>query len=267
MNSLQTGISEKLKNQKTEPKEHWLDYAEDKHGPKMVAETKNVVKVLILYLPLPVYWAVYQLQGSRWVFQAANMNGDLGFYTVKPDQMIALNPIIGLIAVPMSEYIIFPLLAKIRITTLLQKMTIGGVLTAVASIAAGLVQIQVEKNYISIFWLIPQYILSGFSENFLYNSHLSFAYNEAPASMKSVMTSFVFVVIAIGNIFVIIVSSASVFSSVVTEFFFFAGVLVIAMIGFAFLAKNYKPINQEMTGNYGDNKSDNKKLTTINKIV
>ena len=247
MNSLQTGISEKLKNQKTEPKEDWLDYAEDKHGPKMVAETKNVVKVLILYLPLPVYWAVYQLQGSRWVFQAANMNGDLGFYTVKPDQMIALNPLFGLFAIPLCEYIVYPLLAKIKIATLLQRMTIGGLLTAAGSVLAGLVQIEIEKRYISILWLVPQYLLSAFSENFLYNSHLSFAYNEAPASMKSVMTSFVFVVIALGNIFVIIVSSASIFQSLSLEFFFFAGFLTVAMIVFGFLAAYYQPINQDMT--------------------
>lgn len=220
-----------------------MDYAEEKHGPKLVEETKSVIKVLIVYLPLPAYWAVYQLQGSRWVFQAASMNGNLGSFTVQPDQMIALNPLFGLIAIPIAEYIIFPLLAKIKITTLLQKMTIGGILTAVASVIAGLIQIQIEKSYISIMWLVPQYVLSAFSENLLYNSHLNFAYNEAPASMKSVMTSFVFVVIALGNIVVVIVSSTSIFKSLSVEFFFFAGFLTVAMIVFGFLAAYYKPVN------------------------
>lgn len=248
-----------MKNQKTNHKDHWLDYAEEKHGETLVEETKNVIRILILYLPLPVYWAVYQLQGSRWVFQATKMNGDLGFYTVKPDQMIALNPIFGLIALAISDYIIFPLLAKVKVTTLLQKMTIGGMLLVIASILAGLVELKIADNYLSILWLVPQYVVSAFSENFLYNSHLSFSYNEAPIRMKSVMTSFVFVVIAIGNGFVIIISGAKLFESLAIEFFFFAGILFIAMILFGVLASGYKPMSKE-TIKSSENSANNKKF-------
>lgn len=221
-------------------------------------ETKCVLNVLVLYLPLPIYWAVYQLQGSRWTFQAAKMNGNLGFYTVKPDQMIVLNPIFGIIALPISNYILFPLLAKIKITSLLQKMTIGGMLVVVASCLAAYVEMKTDQAYISIFWQAPQYLITSFGENFLYNSHLSFAYNEAPASMKSVMTSFVFVVIGIGNIFVVIISGMKIFESQVLEFFFFAGVLFIAMIGFAVLASRYKGADSEVLREPKDKETDDK---------
>lgn len=185
------------------------------------------------------------------------MNGDLGFYTIQPDQMIALNPIFGIMALPISDYILFPLLAKIKVKTLLQKMTIGGMFLVIASIIAGLVELKMASNFLSIFWLIPQYVIAAFSENFLYNSHLSFSYNEAPTSMKSVMTSFVFVVIAIGNAFVIIISGAKLFDSLAIEFFFFSGVLFIAMIIFGFLAKTYKPFEEAIKSSK-DNETDNK---------
>lgn len=237
---------------------HWLDYAEDKFGPKLVMETKTVLNVLVLYLPLPVYWAVYQLQGSRWTFQATKMNGDLGFYTVKPDQMIVLNPIFGIIALPISDYIIFPLLAKIKVTSLLQKMTIGGMLVAAATCLAAVIEMKTDEAYISIFWQAPQYLVTSFGENFVYNSHLSFAYNEAPASMKSVMTSFVFVVIGVGNVFVIIISGTRIFESQAIEFFFFAGVLCITTIGFGILASRYKAADSEVVRETKDKASDDK---------
>jgi hypothetical protein len=75
---LQRAITEKIRRRKTDHKDHWLDYAEEKHGVKLVTETKTVMNILVLYLPLPVYWAVYMQQGSRWVLQAAKMNGDIG---------------------------------------------------------------------------------------------------------------------------------------------------------------------------------------------
>ena len=216
------------------------------------------MNVLVLYLPIPMYWAVYQLQGSRWTFQASQMNGDLGFYRIKPDQMIVLNPVFGIMALWISEYILFPLLAKIKITTLLQRMTLGFLLTVIASVIAGLVQLKINNNYISILWLLPQYFVSSFGENFLYNSHLNFAYNEAPASMKSVMTSFVFVVIGVGDIFVIIVSGAKIFNSQAVEFFFFAGVLLLFMIWFKFLASKYQSNSETMTKNLTESEADKK---------
>lgn len=169
------------------------------------------------------------------------MNRDLGFYTVTPDQMIALNPLFVIISLPICNYVLYPLLAKLRITTLLQKMTIGGMLAVVASIVAAVVENEIDKNFINILWLAPQYFLLALSENFLFVSHLSFAYTEAPASMKSVMTSFVFVVIAVGNLFVVFISGSKIFESQSVEFLFFAGVLFIFMLIFGWLAYRYKP--------------------------
>lgn len=173
------------------------------------------------------------------------MNGDIGFFTITPDQMIALNPAFAIISLPICNYFIYPLLSKFHINTLLQKMTIGGMLAVAAFVVAAFVETEIEKNFINIFWLAPQYLLLAFGENFLFVSHLSFAYTEAPLSMKSVMTSFVFVVIAIGNLFVVLISGTKIFESQSIEFLFFAGVLFIFMIIFGCLAYRYKPVDQE----------------------
>jgi dipeptide/tripeptide permease len=241
---LQRAVTEKIRRRKTDHKDHWLDYAEEKHGVKLVTETKTVMNILVLYLPLPIYWAVYMQQASRWVFQATRMDGNLGFYTVQPDQMIALNPIFAILTLPLCDYVFYPLLAKFHIKTLLQKMTIGGFLAVIAFIFAAVVEMKIQEDIISIFWLAPQYLILALSENFLYVSHLSFAYNEASPRMKSVMMSSVYIVIAIGNLFVVFISGTKLFESQSTEFFFFAGILFVFMILFGVLASRYEPYNQ-----------------------
>lgn len=75
-------------NRKSEGKvDHWLDRSEQKYGSKLVNDIKALLKVLVIYIPIPVFWALYDQQGSGWTFQAVRMDGNLGFYTILPDQM------------------------------------------------------------------------------------------------------------------------------------------------------------------------------------
>lgn len=204
-----------------------------------------MINILVVYIPLPIYWAVSMQQGSRWVFQATKMNGDLGFYTIKADQMIVFKPFFEIITLPICDYIVYPLIFRLGVRTFLQKMTVGGMLAVVGFIVAATVELQSERNFISILWMIPQYWILAFSEIFVFASHVSFAFTEAPDSMKSVMTSFVFVVMAIGNLFIALISGTKLFASQAIEFFFFAGVLFVFMILFGFLASRYKPVSQQ----------------------
>lgn len=221
-------------------KPHWLDYAEEKHGKKLVDDTKLVLSVLVMFAPIPIYWSGFLLQNSRWVFQAAKTDGDIGWFVIKPDQMLVFNPILALIFFPICEYLFYPLLAKIGIKTVLQKMTLGGILGGIAVGLSTIVEIQLQSIYFSILWLIPQYFFMALSENFMYIANLNFAYNEAPKEMKSVITSFVFVTIAGGNLIVVFVTGMKFFSSQIYEFVFFTILIFLDMIFLGFLATRYK---------------------------
>ena len=52
------------------------------------------------------------LQGSRWTFQAARMDGTLGSSTIKPDQMQLINPALVLFLIPLFDRVIYPAFAK-----------------------------------------------------------------------------------------------------------------------------------------------------------
>ena len=68
-------------------------------------------------------------------------------FTLLPDQIQSLNPILVLLLIPAFNYIIYPLLAKCNLLkTPLQKMTCGMFISASAFVCSGLLQLAVEKE-------------------------------------------------------------------------------------------------------------------------
>lgn len=113
----------------------------------MVNDSKILLKVLVLYIPLPVFWALFDQQGSRWTFQATRMDGLIGSYDIKPDQVQVINPFLILVFIPLYDIVFYPLLSKIGIRRPLQKLTLGGTLAGVAFLISAIVELQLEKTY------------------------------------------------------------------------------------------------------------------------
>ncbi|XP_069107910.1 solute carrier family 15 member 2-like isoform X1 [Argopecten irradians] len=146
-NCIKAGIVGKVKNRGTNVKmQHWLDYAEEKFEPDFIDEVKSLLKVLTLFLPLPLFWALSDQQGSRWTLQAAQMDGDVGVLgRIKPDQVMALNPLLIIILIPLFEQVVYPLCDKCGILRRpLQRMVSGMFLTGVAFVVAALVQMKLD---------------------------------------------------------------------------------------------------------------------------
>ncbi|XP_068612660.1 solute carrier family 15 member 1b [Brachionichthys hirsutus] len=126
---------------------HWMDWADEKYDKLLIAQVKMVLKVLFLYIPLPMFWALFDQQGSRWTLQATTMDGDFGFLIIMPEQMQTVNPILILILVPIVDSLLYPLLKKCKLNfTSLKKMTVGMLLAALAFVGAALVQLQIDKT-------------------------------------------------------------------------------------------------------------------------
>jgi dipeptide/tripeptide permease len=237
-------------------KQHWLDHSEAKFGPKLVKETKVLLNVLVMYLPLPIFWALLNQQSSRWVFQATRMNGDIGWYTIKPDQMIVLGPISITILIPLFNQFGFPLLARLGIKSPLQKMSLGMIVAGISFLVSAYVEMQIAQRDISILYLFPQYFLVSISEILLWVANVCFAYTQAPKSMKSVMTSSVYLSVAGGSLLVFFISGFRIFSSLVHEFLFYAGLMFIDTVIFGVLAKRFKYIDNEAAPDKEDKGSD-----------
>ncbi|CAM4622357.1 hypothetical protein PO909_006012 [Leuciscus waleckii] len=128
-------------------REHWMDWADEKYDKLLIAQVKMVLKVLFLYIPLPMFWALFDQQGSRWTLQATTMDGNFGAFIIQPDQMQIVNPVLIVIMVPIMDSAIYPLIKKCHINfTPLRRMTVGMILAALAFVAAALLQIQIDRT-------------------------------------------------------------------------------------------------------------------------
>ncbi|XP_063070274.1 solute carrier family 15 member 2 isoform X2 [Engraulis encrasicolus] len=135
-------IRNRSRSKKNDAKrDHWLDWAEEKYPKRLIAEIKMVLRVLVLYIPLPMFWALFDQQGSRWTLQATRMNMDFGAFVLKPDQMQMLNALLILVFIPIFDMGVYPLigLCGIKLTPL-RKMGTGMIFAALAFGAATVVE-------------------------------------------------------------------------------------------------------------------------------
>lgn len=93
-----------------------------------------------------------------------------------------------------------------------------------------------SPNSIHILWQFPQYFVITASEVMFSVTGLEFSYSQAPASMKSVLQAAWLLTVAFGNIIVIIVAEAKAFNEQASEFFMFAGLMMVDTLIFIGLA-------------------------------
>ncbi|CAB3407107.1 unnamed protein product [Caenorhabditis bovis] len=128
------------------PANHWLDRAAPEHSQTLINSVKGLLSVAVIFCPLIFFWALFDQQGSTWVLQARRLDGRVGFFSILPEQIHAINPICVLILVPIFEAIVYPALRKVTKVTPLRKMAVGGLLTALSFSMAGVLQLKVNET-------------------------------------------------------------------------------------------------------------------------
>lgn len=128
---------------------HWLDYAEPQHGKQLVYDTKILLNVLVLYVPIPFYWALNEQTGSRWTLQASRMVGNVfdGKYTIQPDQMQIVMQVLLIAFIPIFETVLYPIMAHVGLRRPLQKIALAMALAGTAFVVAGYVETRVATDY------------------------------------------------------------------------------------------------------------------------
>jgi len=74
--------------------------------------------------------------------QATLMNDRLDYldWTIKPDQMHAIEPFLGLMFLVLFDVALYPLLATVGVRKPLQKLTLSGVLAIIAFVLMAILQ-------------------------------------------------------------------------------------------------------------------------------
>jgi len=130
-------------------KEHWLDYAEDgtRERSQIIRDIKYVLKVLVIYIPLPLFWSLFDQQGSRWTLQAVRMNGVIGDVLILPDQIQLCNPLMIIALIPLFEVTLYRWLRAKNINfSPLKRMGLGMWLAGLAFVVAAIIQNMINEN-------------------------------------------------------------------------------------------------------------------------
>ena len=89
-----------------------MSYTDKSKYPSwMIRDAKWVWPIVVMYLPIIMFWALFDMQGSRWTITATQMDGFWGkSFKMRPDQVQLFNSVFILILLPCFELFIYPCL-------------------------------------------------------------------------------------------------------------------------------------------------------------
>lgn len=181
-----------------------------------VEELKSLIRLLPIWASGIVFSAVYSQMSTMFVLQGNTLDQHMGRHFQIPSASLSLFDTLSVLFwAPVYDRIIVPYARKFtgreRGFTQLQRMGIGLLISIVAMISAGVLEVirlsivrsnsYYDLKYIpmSIFWQIPQYFLIGCAEVFTFIGQLEFFYDQAPDAMRSMCSALSLTTVALGN--------------------------------------------------------------------
>ncbi|KAI3449904.1 hypothetical protein Pfo_006569 [Paulownia fortunei] len=176
-----------------------------------VEEVKCILRMLPIWLCTIIYSVVFSQMASLFVEQGDVMNSNVGKFHLPAASMSAFDICSVLLCTGIYRQILVPLAGRLsgnpKGLTELQRMGIGLIIGMLAMVAAGITEMERLKRVVpgehaspmSIFWQIPQYVLVGASEVFMYVGQLEFFNGQSPDGIKSFGSSLCMASISLGN--------------------------------------------------------------------
>jgi proton-dependent oligopeptide transporter, POT family len=172
-------------------------------------------RLLFIFAFIAIFWALYDQHASTWVYQSksAFLNKDISIFglfefTLLPSQIQVINPLLVLILIPLSAFVIYPALNKIIPLRPLIKILIGMFLCCVAFLVAAYIEKRISTGIeTSVWWQFLAYLILTMAEVIVSITALEFSYTQAPNQMKSTVMGIFMFSISLGNILVAVISN------------------------------------------------------------
>lgn len=214
---------------KKETTEQLYDEAERKGA-------RNMVRILVAFLLVIPFWSLFDQTASSWLIQGKSMTA-LNFslfghnFVFGPEQMQSLNPLLIMVLIPLLTLLVYP---KVKLLARpLVRMGIGIVLAGVSFGIVAVIQSVLDTGVqLSILWQGIPYLVLTVAEILVSTTGLEYAYTAAGEKLKSTVSSFWSLTIALGNVLVICITS--VITGASTEAFILYGILS-AVVGILFM--------------------------------
>ncbi|KAJ2330351.1 hypothetical protein GGH92_009562, partial [Coemansia sp. RSA 2673] len=193
---------------KKEGQAHWLDGAlgaeNVEWNDEFVIGLQRSLRACKVFLFYPLYWALYNNMSDNFINQGLTMKRP-GWLSV--DQLNVVNSLVLVISIPIFDNFVFPLLRRCG----LRMGPIARITTGFVIVVCGFIYVTVLQkiiytkgpyydftgpdvpvgatNDISVWFQIVPYAAVAISEIFASVTGLEFAFSQAPAELKSVLTA------------------------------------------------------------------------------
>ncbi|KAJ0751937.1 putative proton-dependent oligopeptide transporter family, PTR2 family proton/oligopeptide symporter [Helianthus annuus] len=179
-----------------------------------VEEVKMMARLLPVWATTILFWTAYAQMITFSVVQASTMERTVGGFMIPAGSLTVFFVLAILLTCAVYDCLIIPFWKKWKGTpgfTDLQRMALGLILSTLGMAVAAVIEMKrlsVAKSVggnttenplpISVFILIPQFLLVGAGEAFIYTGQLDFFITRSPKSMKTMSTGLFLTTLALG---------------------------------------------------------------------
>lgn len=184
-----------------------------------VEEVKMLIRMLPIWATTIMFWSVHAQMTTFSVAQASTMQRKIKSFEIPSAAMTGFFVLSTLVTVPIYDRFIMPIFKRVRNNpyglTPLQRIGVGLTLSVLGMCGAALCEIKrlhvarangltndpVKTVPLTVFWLLPQFILVGSGEAFIYVGQLDFFLKECPKGMKTMSTGLFLSTLSLGFFF------------------------------------------------------------------
>ncbi|KAF5465887.1 hypothetical protein F2P56_015852 [Juglans regia] len=181
-----------------------------------VEETKQMLRMIPILVAMFVPSAMIAQVNTLFIKQGSTLDRSIGSFKIPPASLAAFVTISMLVSVVLYDRFFVKIMQRWtknpRGITLLQRIGIGLVFYTMTMAIASLTEryrLTVAKDHrlvenggqvpLTIFILLPQFVLMGMADAFFDVGKIEFFYDQAPESMKSLGTSYSMTTLGVGN--------------------------------------------------------------------
>lgn len=198
-------------------------------------------RIFGLFIVVTFFWSIFDQSASTWtLFARDHLDLELFGWTLPPDALQGLNPILILLLLPPIT-LLWHFLARIGIPLkATDKMLFGFVLTGITmAIMAAAGYRAAAVGQVSILWEVVPYVMITIAEICISVVGLELAFTAAPNSMKSFVTACWLLTVFVGNILNSQVTPYYAKLSPGPYFTLFALVMIPVTLAFFFIARRF----------------------------
>ncbi len=205
-------------------------------------DRRTLLRIGVVFLPVPMFWALFNQVNSNWVLQGGKMTP---FHALNGETMQGAGAVLVMIWTPILTLVLYPLAERLGWRpSALRRMAAGMVLGALSFVVSGLIQARMDGGQaMSILWQLAPYVVLEAGEVLLSATGLEFAFEQAPARLKSVVMSMWLMTIAAGHFLIAVFTSLNehfIKARGAPEIYLYAGMLFVVAGLFIFCAGRFR---------------------------